>query len=93
VKSREVQPGFIPEQPKQQVWLSGGKIIKVGDRVSVNRDGWRDKIGVYIGKNYKRKQLKIHFEEFGGADLLCYPNELRRLAVVGKENVSAEDVE
>jgi transcription antitermination factor NusG len=75
----------IPEQPKQQVWLAGGKVIKVGDTVSVNRDGWRDKIGVYVGKNYKRKQLKVHFEEFGGAELFCYPNELRRLPA-GEDN-------
>jgi hypothetical protein len=85
VKSREVQPGFVPEQPLQSVLVRYGKKIVIGDRVSVNRDGWRYKVGTYVGKNNQRKQLKVHFEEFGGADLLCYPNELRRLAA-GEDN-------
>lgn len=71
----------------------GHKIV-VGDRVSVDRENFRDKVGVYVGRNYKRRMLKVHFTEFGGCDLLCYAQELRRISVVGKaENITAEDVE
>jgi hypothetical protein len=83
----------VPEQPLQSVQVQYGKKIVMGDRVSVNRDGWRHLVGMYCGKNYKKKKLEVRFEEFGGAFLLCHPQELRRISVVGKENVSAEDVE
>ena len=83
------------DAPKlQSAHVEGGRRIVVGDRVSVNRDGWRDKAGMYIGKDYKRGKLQIRFDEFGGALLLCYARELRRISVVGKEeNITAEDVE
>ena len=94
---RNYQVTMLREQSEgpslQTVEVRYGKKISVGDRVSVDRENFRDKVGTYVGRNYKRKQLKIHFEEFGGCDLLCFPYELRRIAVVGKENVSAEDVE
>lgn len=62
----------------QSVHVAGGsRRIVVGDRVGVDRDGWRDKIGTYLGKDYARNKLKIQFDEFGGALLLCYAHELR----------------
>jgi hypothetical protein len=84
----------VEGQPQQSVHVQNGHKITIGDRVSVNRDGWRDKIGMYIGKDYEKKKLRIRFEEFGGALLLCYARELRRISVVGKEeNITTEDVE
>jgi len=83
----------MPELPLNKVQVRHGKKIVLGDKVGLDRENFRDKVGVYIGKNYKRKQLKVHFTEFGGCDVLCYPHELRRLAIVGQEAVSAQDVE
>lgn len=84
VKS-DVQDSYIPEQPAQKVWLAGGKVIKVGDPVRILRDGWRDIVGMYIGK--KKGRLQIRFNEHGGALLLCLPGEVRwaGIAVVGEE--------
>lgn len=48
---------------------------------------------MYIGKDYQKKKLKVRFNEHGGALLLCYATELRRISVVGKENFGEEDVE
>jgi hypothetical protein len=64
-----------PEPPKQRQWLAGGKVIKAGDPVRVLRDGWRDKIGMYIGK--EKGRLRIRYNEHGGALLLCQPSEVR----------------
>jgi hypothetical protein len=69
----------------QSVHMGEGRRIVVGDRVGVNRDGWRDKIGTYVGKDYTKGKLKIRFEEFGGALLLCYGRELQWISVVGNE--------
>jgi hypothetical protein len=66
--------------------LTGQKVV-VGDRVGVDRDGWRDKIGTYLGKDYAKNRLKVRFDECGGALLLCYARELRWISVVGSEQL------
>jgi hypothetical protein len=53
--------------------LPTGHKIVIGDGAGMNRDGWRDKIGMYVGTDHEKK-LKVRFDEFGGALLLCYPN-------------------
>jgi hypothetical protein len=73
-QTREVGPGV----QSVYVW-SGGQHrhrIIVGDRVSVDRDGWRDKVGIYVGKDYKSGRLKIQFEQHGGALLFCFSGEV-----------------
>jgi hypothetical protein len=65
--------------------LTNGLVISVGDRVGVDRDGWRDKVGTYEGKDYAKKKLRIRFDECGGALLLCYASELSLIPVVGGE--------
>jgi hypothetical protein len=74
MKSGDARPGYVPTQAKSQVMV-GGKFIKVGDSVSVLRDGWRDYTGMYIGK--KKERLQIRFDEHGGALLLCHTSEVR----------------
>lgn len=64
-----------------------GHRIKIGDRACVaTRLFWKEKIGVHIGRDTRTKKLKIRFEEFGGALLLCWASELRRMGLVGNEN-------
>jgi hypothetical protein len=80
---------LIEERPAgqglQSAVVQNGHRIVVGDRVGVNRGGWRDKVGMYLGKDYRTGKLKVRFEEFGGALLLCYASELRRMDIVGNE--------
>jgi hypothetical protein len=85
MKSGDVRPDYIPEQPKQQT-MCGGKLIKVGDAVTVQRDGWRTYVGMYVGK--KKNRLQIRFNEHGGALLICHPAEVRwsGIALVGEEH-------
>jgi hypothetical protein len=81
-RSEELPPGY-----GVQTAISGdGRRIVVGDRVMIHREGWRGKVGVYLGRDYKNKKLKVRFEEFGGALLLCHGWELRRMDIVGSEN-------
>jgi hypothetical protein len=70
---------YIPTPPGVQATLVDGHRIEVGDRVAVNRSGWIGKVGVYLGKEYPTKKLKVRFEQHGGAVLLCFWHELRRI--------------
>jgi hypothetical protein len=63
------------EQPVRTRGGTGPRVVK-GDKVQVARDGWRDKIGVYVGREPRGNRLRIQFEENGHAVLLCYPREL-----------------
>ena len=48
---------YVPPEPsKQQQWLADGTVIKFGDPVYVLRDGWKDKIGTYIGKDRQKRK-------------------------------------
>jgi len=67
------------EQPIHTRGGNGPRIVK-GDRVRVSRDGWRDKIGTYVGREPRSKRVLVRFEENGGAVLHCYPSELIAVA-------------
>jgi hypothetical protein len=64
---------------EQPVHLGGSathtRIVK-GDRVRVDRYGWRDKVGIYAGREPRSNRVFVKFEENGGATLRCYPSEL-----------------
>jgi hypothetical protein len=59
-----------------RVCISGGRVIRIGDRVRVTRPGWFDKVGTYAGRDRHSHRLKVQFEENGRALLLCGPFEL-----------------
>jgi hypothetical protein len=47
---------------RDQVYWNG-RIIRIGDRVRVLRNGYRDKVGVYQGFDKKtRKMMRIDYE-------------------------------
>jgi hypothetical protein len=77
-----------PGGGKQPALIRGGHRVILGDRVAVDRDGWRDKTGIYRGKDHKHKPLriKVQFQENGGALLMCSPAEV--VAVVDEESVA-----
>ncbi len=59
----------------QAIHVQGVRVAK-GDKVKIDRDGWRDKVGRYVGKD-KSNRVRVRFEEHGGAVLLCQARELR----------------
>jgi hypothetical protein len=66
------------EQPVHTRGGNGPRIVK-GDRVTVRRDAWTGKVGIYVGREPRSKRVLVRFEENGGAVLHCYPSELTAL--------------
>ena len=76
--------------PKQTAWAGGADAhLRPRWRPRCCDARWRSLVGMYVGRS--KGKLRVRFSEFGGALLLCNPQELRYVAppTVGKENFVA----